>query len=141
MSNVFWDRKGVILLNFLEPKQTISSDLYITTLTKLKARSTRVTPEMTTFLLQLNNVRFHSSLKTVERIASPGWAALLHPSHRPEFVPSAFHLFPSMKDGQQGQQFHSIDAVITAVKQWVISTGTDFYEHSMQALFITGKNA
>ena len=37
MCIVFWDRKGVILLDFLEPGQTIISDRYIATLTKLKA--------------------------------------------------------------------------------------------------------
>ena len=38
MCTVFWDRKGVILLDFLETGQTINSDRYIATLTKLKAR-------------------------------------------------------------------------------------------------------
>jgi len=38
MCTVFWDRKGVILLDFLEPGQTINSDRNIATLTKLKAR-------------------------------------------------------------------------------------------------------
>ena len=37
MCTVFWDRKGVILLDFLEPRQTINSDHYIAMLTKLKA--------------------------------------------------------------------------------------------------------
>ena len=32
MCTVFWDRKGVILLDFLEPGQTIISDRYIPTL-------------------------------------------------------------------------------------------------------------
>ena len=32
MCTVIWDRKGVILLDFLEPGQTISSDRYIATL-------------------------------------------------------------------------------------------------------------
>jgi len=48
MCIVFWDRKGVILLNFLEPGQTINSDCYIVTLTKLKARISRVRPEKKT---------------------------------------------------------------------------------------------
>jgi len=45
MCTVFWDRKGVILLDFLEPAQTINSDCYIATLTKLKARISRVREE------------------------------------------------------------------------------------------------
>ena len=66
MCTVFWDRKGVILLDFLEPGHTINSDCYITTLTKLKARISRDRPEkQTTFLLQHDNARPHTSLKTV----------------------------------------------------------------------------
>lgn len=40
----FWDCKGVILLDFLEPRQTISSDCYIVTLTKLKTQTSGVVP-------------------------------------------------------------------------------------------------
>ena len=73
MCNVFWDRKGVILLDFLEPGQTINSDHYIATLTKLKARISRVRPEKkTTFLLQHDNSRAHTSLKTMEHIVNLG---------------------------------------------------------------------
>jgi len=44
MCTVFWDSKGVILLDFLEPRQTISSDCYIVTLTKLKTQTSGVVP-------------------------------------------------------------------------------------------------
>jgi len=73
MYTVFWDRKGAILLHFLEPGQTINSDRYIATVTQLKARISRVRPEKkTTFLLQHDNARPHTSLKTVEHIVNLG---------------------------------------------------------------------
>ena len=134
MCTVFWDRKGVILLDFLEPGQTINSDRYIATLTKLKARISRVRPEKkTTFLLQHDNARPHTSLKTVEHIVSLGWTVVPHPPYSPDLVPSDFHLFGLMKDGLRGQHFRSNDAVVRAVKQWAISAGADFYEHGTQA--------
>ena len=37
LCTVFWDRKGVMLLDFLKRRQNISSECYIMTLTKLKA--------------------------------------------------------------------------------------------------------
>ena len=80
MCTVFWDRKVVILLDFLEPGQTINSDRYIATLTKLKTRIYRVRPEKkTTFLLQHDNARPHTSLKTVEHVVSLGWTVVPHP--------------------------------------------------------------
>jgi hypothetical protein len=71
MSTVFWDRKGGILLYFLEPRQTINSDYYIVTMTKLKAQISRFRLEKkTTFLLQHDNTRPHTSLKTMGMLQS-----------------------------------------------------------------------
>jgi 5-methylcytosine-specific restriction endonuclease McrBC GTP-binding regulatory subunit McrB len=80
-STFFWDRKGVIFLDFLEPVQTINSDCYIMMLTKMKDQLFRVRPEKkTTFLLQHDNARHHTSLKTVEHISV--LAGLSHCTHR-----------------------------------------------------------
>jgi hypothetical protein len=38
MYTIFWGKKGVIILDFLKPGETINSNRYIATLTKLKAR-------------------------------------------------------------------------------------------------------
>jgi hypothetical protein len=38
-----------------------------------------------------------------------------------------------MKDGLRGQHFPDNDPVMAAVRKWVASAGTDFYERSMQA--------
>ncbi|PNF31454.1 hypothetical protein B7P43_G03413 [Cryptotermes secundus] len=63
MCTAFWDMRGVILLDFLEPGETVNSERYKTTLTKLKARISRVRPEkQTTFRLQQDNTRPHTSL-------------------------------------------------------------------------------
>ena len=94
------------------------SDRYIATLNKLKVRISRVRPEKkTTFLLQHDNARPHTSLKTVEHIANLGWTVLPHPTYSPDLAPSDFHLLGLMKDGLHGQHFPSNDAVVRAVKQ------------------------
>ena len=89
---------------------------------------------MTTILLQHDDVRPHTSLKSVEHTASLGWTVLPHPPYSPDLAPSDFHLFGPMKDGLRGRHFPSNDAVVRAVKQWATSGGADFYECSMQAL-------
>jgi histone-lysine N-methyltransferase SETMAR len=132
---VFLDRKGVILLDFLEPKQTINSDRYIATLTKLKAQISRVRLEKkATLLLQHDKARPHTSLKTMRHVAECSWTVLSHPPYSLDLAPSDFDLFGPMKDGLCGQHFPGSDAVITAVRKWVASAGADFYEHSLQAL-------
>jgi len=106
MCSVFWNKKEVILLDFLELGQTINSDT--ATLTELKDRTSRVMPEKkTTFLLQHNNARPHTSLKTMEHTANLDWTVLSHPLYSPDFLPSDFHLLGLMKDGLHGQHFPS----------------------------------
>ena len=135
MCTVFWDRKGVILLDFLEPGATVNSDRYVETLTKLKARIARVRPEKReTFCLQHDNARPHTSLKTTECVAKFGWTVLSHPPYSPDLAPSDFHLFGALKDGLRGQHFPDNNVVIADVKKWTTSAGTDFYERGIKAL-------
>ena len=84
MVTVFWDSVGVILVDFMSKGTTINSDVYINTLKKLKARMQRVQPalEMSKVLLQHDNARPHTSLKTHEVISSFGWTTISHPQIR-----------------------------------------------------------
>ena len=92
MCAVSWNRKRLVLLVFLEPRQTISSDHYIEVLKKLKTQTSIVRRERkTAFLLQHNNNRLHGSLKIVEHTVNLVWTVLAHPV--PDLAPSDFHLF------------------------------------------------
>ena len=127
MCTVFWDRKGVIHVEFLERGETVNSDRYIETLTKLRNRIYRVGNEKKeTFVLQHDNARPHTSMKTTSTLAKFGWTVLPHPPYSPDLAPSDFHLLGPLKDGLRGQHFPDDDAVITAVKQWLRSAGADF---------------
>ena len=66
------DSVGVILVDFMSKGATINSDIYIDTLKKLKARIRRVQPALKMFkaLLQHDNARPHTSLKTREEVIS-----------------------------------------------------------------------
>ena len=100
MVTVFWDSVGVILVDFMFKEATINSDIYIDTLKKLKARIRRVQPalEMSKVLLQHENTRPHTSLKTHEIISSFGWTTISHLPYLPDLAPSDFHLFGSLKE-------------------------------------------
>ena len=69
----------------------------------------------------------------MEHNANLGWTVLAHLPYSPDVAPHEFHLFGLMKYGLHGQHFTSNDAVIAAVKQWVTSTGTDFYKCSIKS--------
>lgn len=135
MCTIFWERKGVILLDFLEPGKTFNSDCYIETLTKLRAQIASMRPEKgETLCLQHNNARPHTSLKTTEYMTEFSWKVLPHPLHSPNLTPSDFPLFGFMKDRLHMQHFPDSNTVIDDVRKWVASAGTHFYKRGIKAL-------
>ena len=110
---MFWDSVGVILVDFMSKGATINSDVYIDTLKKSKARIRRVRPalEISKVLLQHDNARPHTNLKTREVISSFGWTTILHPPYSPDLAPSDFHLFGPFKESLRGRHFSSDEEV------------------------------
>jgi hypothetical protein len=62
-------------------------------------------------LIQHDNVRPHTSLRTQEAIAKCGWTVLPHPSYSPDLVLSDFNLFGPLKDTLRGTRFEDVESV------------------------------
>jgi transposase len=69
-------------------------------------------------LLEHDNARSHTSLKTLEGITKFGWAVLPHPPYSPDQAPSGFHLFGALKGATRSTKFENHDEVIRAVATW-----------------------
>jgi histone-lysine N-methyltransferase SETMAR len=121
MVTVFWDCDGVILVAVMPRGATINSEAYINTLNKLKKRFQRVRPskDAAEMLLQHDNSRPHTSLRTWEHITKMGWTVLPHLPYSPDLAPSDFHLFGSLKDALRGTHFEDDNSVIEAVRKWL----------------------
>ena len=133
MCTVFWDPA-------FPWTRTINSDRYFAMLTKLKASISRARPDKkTSFLLQHNNARTHTSLKTLEHIVNLGWTVILHPPYSLDLALSDFCLFGPMKDGLRGQHFPSYAAIVQAVEQWAALLVQIFTSVACRFLFIAGK--
>ena len=122
MITAFWDIDGVILVDVMTRGETINSEAYIKTLTKLKKRFRRVRPNKTSaeLLLQHDNARPHTSQKTREAVTKLGWTVLPHPPYSPDLAPSDFHLFCPLKNALRGTRFADDEDVIHAVKKWLL---------------------
>jgi len=107
MITVFWDIDGVILVDVMARCETVNSDAYIGTLQKLKQRYRRVRPNRNPgdMLIQHDNARPHTSLRTQEAIAKFGWTVLPHSPYSPDLAPSDFHLFGPLKVALRGTRF------------------------------------
>lgn len=136
MVTVFWDCEGVILIDVMPRGSTINSEAYVSTLTKLKKRFQRLRRHNNPgdVLIQHDNARPHTSLRTSEHIAKQGWTVLPHPPYSPDLAPSDFHLFGALKDGIRGRHFENNEEVIRAVKKWLRDQNKDWYRQGIHAL-------
>ena len=118
MATVFWDAKGILLLDILEPGHTVKANRYCQTLDELIEAVRRKRPGRLTsgVLLQHDNATPHTANATQDWIRRFGWEVLPHPSHSPDLAPSDYHLFGPMKRHLSGQRFTGDDDLVEAVK-------------------------
>ena len=82
---VFWERQGVLLVEFLPQGTTINSTVYCETLKKLRLaiqNKRRGMPSVTILLLH-DNARPHSAAQTQDLITSSRWKQMNHPPVQP----------------------------------------------------------
>jgi len=103
MCTVFWDRQGVLLVEFLPQSTTINSAVYCETLKKLRRaiQNKRRILLSATFLLLHDNARPHSAAQTQDPITSFRWEQMDHPPYSPDLAPSDFYLLPKEVPGPQ----------------------------------------
>ena len=136
MVTVFCDSVGEMLVEFMSKGATINLHVYINTSKKLNARIRRVRSalEMSKVLLQHDNTRPHTSLKTCEVIRSFGWTTISHPPYSPDLAPSDFHLFEPLKESVSGRHFSSDEKVKSAVGKWLKTQPVEFYNKEICVL-------
>ena len=89
---------------------------------------------MSKVLLQHDNARPHTSLKTREVISSFGCTTISHTPYLPDLDPSDFHLFRPLKESLRGRRFSSDKEVKTAVRKWLETHLVEFYNEGICAL-------
>ncbi len=98
MLRVWWDQKGIIYWELLEPKQTVTADLYSQQLTRLSQALERKQPYRgkgkRKVILLRDNARPHVAKMTQATIESLDWEVLSHPAYSPDLAPTDYHFGP-----------------------------------------------
>ena len=136
MTTVFWDQKGVLLVDFMEPGTTITSSVYCKTLTKLRRaiQNQRRGMLKSGIVLLHDNARPHTAAKTKETVQNFKWETFDHPPYSPDLAPSDYHLFLHLKNWLASQRFDDFDALKTAVQHWLKSQAEEFYADGLKKL-------
>ncbi|GFU07926.1 histone-lysine N-methyltransferase SETMAR [Trichonephila clavipes] len=110
MASVFWDRQGIVLLEFMALGTTINAATYCQTLKRLRRAIQNKRRGMLT-----NGVRLlHDNARLTQR--------------------SDFHLFRYLKSHLGGKSFHDDDEIKDEVEMWFRQQAATFYDCGIQKL-------
>ena len=96
MATVFWDCEGVVLVDFLEGKKTVTGAYYVKVLRKLRAKLAEKRPGKfhREILFHHDNTPAHSSRIVRGVLREFRWELLPHPPYSPDLAPSDFFFIP-----------------------------------------------
>ena len=138
MATVFWDAKGVIMLDFLPKRSTITGVYYANLLDQLRTaiREKRRGKLSKGVLLQQDNARVHTCKVAMDAVERNGYVFYIipHPAYSPYLAPSDFFIFPNLKKDIRGLHFRSDEEVVTTVEEWVNVKDPDFFSSGLMAL-------
>ena len=115
---LFFDYRGPLTIDFLEPNATVNANRYVETLTKLKAdiHNKRRVGGKPTFLHH-DNARPHTATRTMETIERLHFNLLPHPPYSPDLAPADFAVFPRLKQLLRGRVYESRDCLTNEVRR------------------------
>ncbi|GBO05126.1 hypothetical protein AVEN_130696-1 [Araneus ventricosus] len=104
MASVFWDRNGVLLVDFMQRGTTINAVVYGQTLRKLRSAIQNKRRGMLTegILLLHDNARPHTAAQTRALLDSLGWK-ILDPPLQPRPFAQRFSSFPPSQTSSRRQ--------------------------------------
>nr|CAH7723473.1 unnamed protein product [Callosobruchus chinensis] len=92
---IFFDSRGVIMVEWVPQGQTVNQKYYIEVLEKLRER----------------NAPAHNALSVKQFLAKKSIPVLEHPPYSPDLAPCDFYLFPKIKSSLKGTRFESVEDV------------------------------
>ena len=135
MATVFWDRKGVLLVDFMAHGTTINVDRYWETHKKLRwAIQNRRRGMLTKGVCLLHNARPHVARQTVALLDQFGWDIITHPPYTPDLATCDCHLFPKLKEHLAARRFSNNDKVKLVVQRFLNDMAASWYDMGVQKL-------
>ena len=122
MATIFWNTKGILLIDYLDKGQTITGEYYASLLRQLriKIKSKHCGKLSKGVLLLQHNAPVHNAHVATTTARECGYEIIPHPPYSPDLAPCDFYLFPNFKSDLAGRRHMSNSAVIEAVNAYFI---------------------
>lgn len=131
---VWWNSRGVIHFELLPPNQTINAEYYCHQLERLADKLGNLRPPHRQVRFLHDNARPHVARQTRQKLLELQWEVLLHPPYSPDIAPSDYHLFRSLDNAIQGQQFADEVELNEWLANFFASKPREFYRDGIYGL-------
>jgi histone-lysine N-methyltransferase SETMAR len=137
MATVFWDRKGMLMAEFMQQGTTTMSEVHCKTPNKLHRAIQNKRRGMLTSgaVLLHDNVHPHTAARTRALLENFNWELFDHPPYNPDLNPSDYHLFTYLKNWLGSQHCSNNEELIEGVKTWLSSMAADFFDTGIQKTY------
>ncbi len=142
MVTVFANEKGLILIEFKPPNETITADTYCQVLRNLKEHVRHKRPELWRMteegyrhlFLHHDNAPSHTAIPTLALIGESNLDMLSHPPYSPDLAPCDYFIFPRLKNDLRGHRFHSINDLKIAVTRTLRAIPAEDYMTAIRSM-------
>ncbi|CAK9833798.1 Mariner Mos1 transposase [Anthophora retusa] len=135
---IWWDCKGVLYYELLQPDETITADRYKQQLTNLSDVLEEKRPctgqGSRKVLLLHDNARPHVVKATQNHIFSLGWELVPHAAYSPDMAPSDYHLFRSLQHHLADRHFERLEEIRQCIDDFNASKPVSFYREGIRQL-------
>lgn len=139
MATIFWDGKGVLLMDVLPRNMTMTAEVYCGQLDRLliaiqqkRRRSCHSGNHNIHFLH--DNATPHTASMTTSKLESLGFTILPHPPYSPDLAPSDFYLFSPLKSSLRGKTYDSSDNISADIQSWIDMKQRSFFMNGIRKL-------
>ncbi|GFR85266.1 histone-lysine N-methyltransferase SETMAR [Elysia marginata] len=138
---VFWDAKGVILLDILPQGQCMNAAQYCSTVECLRDAICSKRPGLLrrAVVLLHDNATSHSANLTQQWMQRYGWETIPYPAHNPDLTPSDFHLLGHLKCHLGGMVFETEGDLVGELKNFFVHLDLHFLRVIIYSLLLRWK--
>lgn len=136
MATIFWDVKGLLLIDYLPHGTTITGDYYAGLLRNLRdsIKQNRRGKLSAGVLLLHDNAPVHRARISQAAFQQCGFEELPHPPYSPDLAPSDYYLFGHLKSHLRGKRFKDDKEVQDATEAWFSEKNELFFKTGLECL-------
>lgn len=136
MATVFWDSKGILLIEYTKKGESITAASYATTLRNLReAIKGKRRGKLTAGVLLLHdNAPVHKARVAKAAVRECGFEEITHPPYSPDLAPSDYYLFPNLKKHLRGKRFSDDEELKVAINTYFEEKPEEYFLQGLEKL-------